>query len=104
MCSEDIRSGDVCRLKQGMKIGDEITCCARHRNGHAPAKMIRITKTFSVGHMRKRVRTWRPPEKQRSLQAQVGRSKCQHHSCNRTQKSQSEYRSREPQEIFRLHR
>src|SRR5439155_20575009 len=34
----------VCRLKQGMKIGDEITCCARHRNGHAPAKMIRIKK------------------------------------------------------------
>src|SRR5438045_79264 len=42
MCSEDIRSADVCRLKQGMKIGDEVTRRALHGNGGTPAKMIRI--------------------------------------------------------------
>src|SRR5204863_7177012 len=42
MRSEDIQSGDVCRLKQDMKIGDEVTCRAWHRNGGAPAQMIRI--------------------------------------------------------------
>jgi hypothetical protein len=44
MRSKDVRSGDVRRLEQGMKIGNEIPCGARHGDGRAPAQMIRIEK------------------------------------------------------------
>src|SRR5712671_3500790 len=100
MCSEDIRSWDVCRLKQGMKIGDEVTCCARHRNGGAPAKMIRIKKrsrpvicanACEPGDLRKNSARSR---------LKFGRSKCQHHSCNRTRELLSGCPNRDTQEIF----
>src|SRR6476661_6771214 len=44
MRSEDVRSGDVRRLEQGMEIGNEISCRARHGDGRAPAQMICVKK------------------------------------------------------------
>src|SRR6476469_642995 len=44
MRSEDVRSRDVRRLEQGVKIGHEVACGARHRGGRAPAQMICIEK------------------------------------------------------------
>ena len=44
MRSEHVRSGDVRRLEQCMKIGDEVACRARHGDGRAPTQMIRVEK------------------------------------------------------------
>src|SRR6266516_3180423 len=44
MRSEHVRSGDVRRLEQRMKIGDEVACRARHGDGRAPTQMMRIEK------------------------------------------------------------
>src|SRR5436190_12617500 len=45
MRGEDIWSGDMCRLEQGMKIGNEVTRGARHGDRSAPAQMIRVKKS-----------------------------------------------------------
>ena len=45
MRSEDVRRGDVRRLEQRMKIGNEVACGARHGDGRAPAQMVRIEKS-----------------------------------------------------------
>jgi hypothetical protein len=45
MRGEDIRSGDMRRLEQSMKIGNDIARDTRHRDLGAPAQMIRVTSS-----------------------------------------------------------
>src|SRR6476646_3874102 len=45
MRGEDIRSGDMRRLEQSMKIGNDIARDTRHRDLAAPAQMIRVTNS-----------------------------------------------------------
>src|SRR5438552_9696842 len=45
MGGENIRTRDMSRSQQGMKIGNEIACSARHRDCGAPTQMIRVKKS-----------------------------------------------------------
>jgi len=45
MRGEDIRSGDMRRPEQSMKIGNDIARDTRHRDLGAPAQMIRVTSS-----------------------------------------------------------